>query len=419
MSWCTLAQKTNEVLKLAAPPGPLTAHVLLPSSKSISNRLLIIRELSTAPFRIDQLSDADDTRILADLLSENANLENCGHGGTTMRFLLALRCLQGHEGIITGSSRLRVRPIRPLVDTLKALGAAISYEEKEGFLPLRLGKSVLHGGEISIRADVSSQFISALLLIAPRLNAPLSLQLTGNVVSSSYIKMSIDLMRSFGADITTAANCIVVKPSQYTARDFAVPADWSAAAFFYAMVALRPGSQMTLPRLGKDQLQGDRRLIELMKDFGVETLVQEDDVIISGTGVLKENYSYDFTETPDLAQAFAVLAAVSNRPLHLSGLSTLKGKETDRLLALKIELEKAGAQLHITDDSLEVKTGIKISSLSQPTFNTYADHRMVMALSLLSLSGEQVTINEPEQVAKSFPTYFSELEKMGFQTVFK
>lgn len=401
---------------LTAPEGPLYGEVLLPASKSISNRLLIIRALCPETLEIENLSAADDTRLLRDILHQDAFTADCGAGGTTVRFLLALQCLKGREGIITGSERLLQRPISPLIDTLRRMGAVIRYEGKEGFLPVRVGKAELKGGDITIRADVSSQFISALLLIAPCLQEGLSVHLTGEIVSLPYIGMTMALMRYFGAEVEMKGNRIRVLPGKYTARRFSVPADWSAAAFFYAMAALRPGTALTLKNLGDDRFQGDQQLKEFMRDFGVVSTVSGRDVVIKSGGIHGDVFNYDFTNTPDLAQAVTVLAAVSNRKLHLTGLSTLKGKETDRLQALKTELEKAGAQLNITESSVTVLRGIDPQLLPAVTFDTYADHRMVMSLSLLALGGAGVSINEPGHVSKSFPGYFEELEKLGFKT---
>lgn len=415
MSYLKQVLQMYNIMKLKAPPGPLNARVDLPASKSVSNRLLIIHALCKENFHIENLSLADDTRILNELLQGNFSVEDCGAGGTTVRFLLALRCLQGKETFITGSERLVKRPVAALVDSLRALGAQIDYAGKEGFLPLKLGKSILQGGVMSIRADISSQFISALLLVAPYMRHAFELHLSGTIVSFPYIEMTAALMKYFGADVSMEKEVIAVRPSVYKPRDFEIPADWSAAAFFYAMAALRPGTEMRLLKLGKDEFQGDSALMNFMTAFGVDTSLAGADVLIHSKGIEPHRYLFDFTNTPDLAQAFAVMAAVSNSQMLLKGLSTLKEKETDRLYALKTELEKAGAEIHITEDSLEVLRGIKKEGISGITFNTYTDHRMVMALSMLSLCGEEVMLLEPHHVTKSFPSYFDVLTTMGFE----
>ncbi len=404
----------NKQLVLTAPEHPFNSDIYLPASKSVTNRILIIRALTGEDFHIENLSAAEDSRILKERLDHPVFEEYCGAGGTTVRFLLALRCLQSKEGLIYGSQRLMERPVRELVEKLRELGASIDYAEKEGYLPLLLGKSKLHGGDIELRADISSQFVSALLLIAPLLKEPLSLRLKGEMVSAPYLDMTLELMKFYGAKISRDGKQLTVHPVPYSARAFKVPADWSAAAFFYAMAALKPGSEFRLKNLAGDRYQGDRVLRQLMTDFGVESENPELDVIIRSTGMSRSPLVYDFNNTPDLAQAFAVMAAVSNRNLLLSGLSTLKEKEANRLEALKTELEKAGAVILITDNTLQVVEGIKQDRISGTVFHTYADHRMVMALSLLSLSGQPVCIDDPDQVSKSFPDFFWELKKAGF-----
>ncbi|MBL7923829.1 MAG: 3-phosphoshikimate 1-carboxyvinyltransferase, partial [Bacteroidia bacterium] len=296
----------KEEVWLRAPEGALQAKVDLPSSKSVSNRVLLIRALCREPFRIAEVSEADDTRILQELIQNQPAFADCGAGGTTFRFLLALRCLQGIGGRISGSPRLVERPVRPLVETLQQLGAGIRYLKKEGFPPLLLSGGKMLGGSISIRADVSSQFVSALLLIAPRLSGGLRLQLSGKVVSSKYIDMTLALMRYFGVNSNVRDHTIEVPEAEYRSRDFTVPSDWSAAAFFYAMAALKPGSALTLPGLAEDVFQGDRALEVLMEDWGVSTERQGAEVLIRSRGIPERSFSYDFNDTPDLAQAFAV-----------------------------------------------------------------------------------------------------------------
>ncbi len=404
----------NSILHLTAPTGPLHGTVVLPSSKSISNRLLIIRALLGGDLRIENMSDADDTLILDRLIDHPDGIDDCGAGGTTLRFLLALRCLQGFPCVITGSPRLRERPVSILVDKLRELGAEIAYTEKEGMLPIAMGKSRLTGGELTIQAGVSSQFISALLLIAPYLENGLRLKLEGAVVSKSYLDMTIALMRHCGADVWMEDVTITVLKGSYKASSFLVPADWSAAAFFYAAAALRPGSEMKLLRLANDHYQGDRELKVLMNRFGVLTLEDGDDIIIKSSGISLNNFEFNFSNTPDLAQPFAVMAALAGCHGIIHGLSTLKVKETDRLTALKQELEKAGAEIHVGLDFINVVKGINPEDAGKQVFDTYADHRMVMALSLLCLSGKTISLHEPDHVSKSYPGFFTALSETGF-----
>lgn len=399
--------------KILFPETFINESISLPASKSISNRLLLIHELGGFGFGEMDWSMADDTQILKNLLETRSEVEDCGAGGTTFRFLLALRCLQGKETVLTGSSRLKERPVQPLVDALNSLGAKIEYLEKEGFPPLKLNPCTLFGNEIEISSSVSSQFISALLLIAPYLPEGLTISWKDNPVSYSYVVMTIQLMKEYGAEVIQKENSLQVLPHQYQATQFSIPADWSAAVFFFVMAAIKTNQSIHLKNIKLNSFQGDEKLTQFMKDWGVESKVEEDDLTIVGKRIPTRDFEYDFTNTPDLAQAFAVMAALSNRRLLLTGLSTLIGKETNRLLALKSELEKTGAEIAITHHSLEVKKGIRKEFLDKTIFNTYDDHRMVMALSLLGLSGIPVVLDDISPVSKSFPNYFKELEKLG------
>jgi len=401
-------------VRIISPSVFLSVKTDLPASKSVSNRLLIIQSLCEDAFVLKNVSIADDTTILSDLINSNESIEDAGEGGTTFRFLLALRCLQGKSGILCGSKRLSERPVLTLVEALNSLGAGIEYIEKHGFPPLKLSGGKLQGNELKIDAGISSQFISALMLIAPYLPKGLRIVLEGEMVSSSYIKMTAVLMHQFGVDVQMERNEIVISNGKYTSKDVFIYSDWSAAAFFYAMAALKPNSTMSLLNLKEDDLQGDQVLVSLMHEWGVKSQFEIDEVCIQGIGIPEKKFIYDFTETPDLAQAFAVMAALSHRKLFISGLSTLKNKETDRLLALKIELEKLGAIIHITNNSLEVLQGINLTYLENKVLNTYNDHRMVMALSLFCLSGFPVILDDISSVSKSFPNYFLELKKLGF-----
>ncbi len=401
--------------KIIFPEIFTEAKIELPSSKSVSNRLLLIHELGKMGFGEMNWSEADDTQVLKKLLENKFEVEDCEAGGTTFRFLLALRCLQGKETILTGSTRLKERPIKPLVEALNSLGAKIEYLEKEGFPPLKLKACSLTGNEIEISSSVSSQFISALLLIAPYLPSGLIISWKDQPVSFSYVDMTIQLMKQYGVDVIQSENSLQVSKGTYQVTDFTIPADWSAAVFFFMMVALKTNQSIHLKNIKSNSFQGDEKLLDWMQQWGVESKVVDDGLTIVGKRIPTRDFEYDFTNTPDLAQAFAVMAAVSNRKLLLTGLSTLIDKETNRLLALKTELEKAGAEIAITHHSLEVRKGIRKEFLDKTIFNTYNDHRMVMALSLLGLSGTPVVLDDISPVSKSFPNYFDELGKMDIQ----
>ena len=401
--------------KIIFPEIFTEAKIELPSSKSVSNRLLLIHELGKMGFGEMNWSEADDTQVLKKLLENKFEVEDCEAGGTTFRFLLALRCLQGKETILTGSPRLIERPIKPLIDALNSLGAKIEYLEKDGFPPLKLNPCTLNGNEIEIPSSVSSQFISALLLIAPYLPSGLIISWKDQPVSFSYVDMTIQLMKQYGVDVIQSGNSLQVSKGTYQVTDFTIPADWSAAVFFFVMAALKTNQSIHLKNIKLNSFQGDEKLMEWMQEWGVESKEVEDGLVIIGKRIPKRDFEYNFTNTPDLAQAFAVMAAVSNRKLLITGLSTLIGKETNRLLALKTELEKVGAEIAITHHSLEVRKGIRKEFLDKTIFNTYDDHRMVMSLSLLGLSGTSVVLDDISPVSKSFPSYFKELGEMGVQ----
>lgn len=395
------------------PHTPLSGTVLLPASKSVSNRALIIQAVCDAPFNIHNLSDADDTRMLQQAISFPAAAENVGAGGTTFRFLLALRALQGHTGVLSGSPRLNERPVQILVELLRSLGADISYTEKDGFPPLRLNGGVMRGGAVPADASVSSQFISALMLIGPRLPGGLTILPEGNKVSAAYIRMTAAMMQFFGMPVRYTADAIIVPEGNYVPADITIGADWSAAAFFYALAALSPHSEIRLPGLSFDHWQGDEAVASIMEDWGVITNVSGDGVVLHSSGIPHREFMYDLLETPDLAQALAVMAAVSGRKLTLTGLQTLKQKETDRILALKEALALAGARVEAGTDFLHVLSAVSKEKTEQTVFGAYHDHRMVMALSLLACSGAKVRIEDADQVNKSFPGFFEGLKSIG------
>jgi len=356
----------SDGITLRAPSGLLSGVIALPASKSVSNRVLIIRALSGGDFPIDNLSDADDTRHMLSCLQHQLEDERCGDGGTSFRFLLALRACQGKIGTLTAEGRMLERPVAPLVDALNALGADIIYTQGQGRAAVRFSGKPMKGGEIHLTSSISSQFLSALMLIAPYLPGGLTIRLEGNTVSKPYIDMTAALMREFGAIVVQDDNVISVREGRYVAKPFFIPPDWSAAAVFYAMVA----SQF------------------------IET---------------------DFSNNPDLAQVFAVIAAVANRPMRLTGLSTLRIKETDRIQALVSELTKAGAGVSAGSDFLEVKSGVSGEAIASNQFYSHNDHRMVMTLSLLSLCVPVISIQGAACISKSFPEFFARLTEMDFQ----
>lgn len=411
-------------IELHKPSTAVHGEISLPGSKSISNRVLMIKALSGSSFTLENLSGSDDTRHLSDALqvikTGASTLIDIGHAGTDMRFLTAY--LATREGVsyeLTGSERMQQRPIGELVNVLKSLGADISYKHQEGFPPLLIRGKKLEGGSASIRGDISSQFISALLLIAPYFEKGLELQLTGKLVSKPYIAMTIETMRYFGAQVSETGNTLVVKPLPYHQRKeaYQVESDWSAASYFYSMVALSPPeTKLTLQGLFENSLQPDAACVRIYERFGVETTFEKHGLLISKTKALSSAImAYDFTDCPDIAQTLVCTCAALQTPFHFTGLQTLKVKETDRILALQQELKKFGIHLEATADSLSFDGNATLSP--EPVqVATYKDHRMAMSFSPLALRHDHVSMEEAEVVSKSYPQFWDDLRKIGFTT---
>lgn len=412
------------MIRLLGPPDRnLRGQLRLSGSKSISNRALIIRALSRSDFDLQGLSSARDTRVLQQLLQHPRTEYDAGPAGTTFRFLTAYLSLQPHHQILTGSERMQQRPIGILVDALRRLGADIQYLNRDGYPPLRIGppaKGFAQHHSLTIPANTSSQFISALLLIGPALPRGLVLELQGEVVSRPYINMTLQLMRFFGAEATWAGNRIAVEPSPYRARaSFQVEADWSAASYYYAMAALASSADLRLDGLFAESLQGDAILAELMASFGVRTHFEENGIRLRRTaGALPGRFRHSFLACPDLAQTLAVLCAALGLPARLEGLRTLRIKETDRVAALLRELGKVGIkgrahEADAGDEWLELSGRARLP-YPPPDFHTYADHRMAMALAPLAMLGP-IRIQDPTVVRKSYPEFWDHLQYLGFQ----
>lgn len=411
-------------IQLHKPQRSLRGEIFLPGSKSISNRVLMIKALSDSSFDLENLSDSDDTSHLLDALraieARSSPVIDIGHAGTDMRFLTAyLATREGATYELTGSERMQQRPIGELVNVLKSLGADISYKHKEGFPPLLIRGKKLEGGSTVIRGDISSQFISALLLIAPYFEKGLELELTGNIVSKPYIDMTTETMKLFGAQVSEAGNTWKVNPMPYQNRKeaYMVESDWSAASYFYSIVALSPpGTSLTLKGLFEKSLQPDSACSTIYKRFGVETTFEDRAIVISKTReVLSEIMAYDFTDCPDIAQTLACTCAALQMPFHFTGLQTLKVKETDRILALQQELAKFEIQLEATAHSLSFD-GHSVLSREPVQIATYNDHRMAMSFAPLALVHDHVSIEHAEVVSKSYPCFWGDLRKIGFVT---
>lgn len=397
----------------------INVSISLTSSKSESNRVLIIQNILNNDFEISNLSNSNDTKTLVELLKTNHKVLDVGHAGTTMRFLTAFFASQQREVTITGSERMQQRPIQILVEALNQLGSNISYIKKHGFPPIKINKAEkLIGGEIVLDGSVSSQYISALLLVAPTFKNGLTINFTGKIVSKPYIKMTIGIMRYYGADVTWQENKITVKNTAYQPKSFIVEADWSAASYWYSIAALSKSADIEIIGLKEHGLQGDSYVAELYKYFGVQTTFTEKGIRITKTNGFNDKLisEVNFEDFPDLAQTFAVTAAALNFPIKLTGLSTLRIKETDRVSALQKELTKCGFNVAIENDDLIILPLNGVCQTSNKIINTYNDHRMAMAFAPLALFFP-ITINNEEVVDKSYPTFWKDLMKSDFQVI--
>jgi 3-phosphoshikimate 1-carboxyvinyltransferase len=397
-----------------------SSTISIAGSKSETNRLLLLQALYPN-IKLLNLSNSDDSDVMREAIQSSAPIIDIHHAGTAMRFLTAYFAMQeGREVILTGSNRMKERPIKILVEALQELGADIEYQGKHGFPPLRIkGKRLTHS-KVSLDAQVSSQYISALLLMAPKLEHGIQLTLQGELTSVPYIKMTLALLNQIGVKTICNGNQIAVLPSivNHQPTIITIESDWSSASYFYSIVALsQVGKQITLSNFKKDSLQGDRVVADIYRMFGVETTFNDDSITLT-----KINYhttinssqpiTLQLSDTPDLAQTIAVTCFGLGLGCSLTGLHTLKIKETNRLQALQNELTKLGATVTITDDSLSLLPAKKIQSAV--TIQTYNDHRMALAFAPLALKVPLVIANA-EVVAKSYPDYWNDLKSIGFR----
>ncbi len=398
-----------------APAASWKTSVQLPASKSICNRALILNALSYSPYEIQNLSDCDDTDVMVKALNSNDSHFDVKAAGTAMRFLTAFLSKVFGEWTITGTERMKNRPIRILVDALNAVGAKIEYLEKEGFPPLRIMGSALQGGEISLDGGVSSQYISALLMIAPLMEKGLTLHLQGKVISKPYIHLTLQLMKQYGVESEWVGSTIKVAPQSYRPLPYTVESDWSAASYWYEMMALSQQAEIELKGLFKESLQGDAAGAKLFAQLGVATDYKAGGVVLRKNGNICQKLIYDFVNEPDLAQTFVTTCAFMDIPFRFTGLQSLKIKETDRIEALKCELRKLGYVLTDTNGSILEWNGERCEPEAHPVITTYEDHRMAMAFAPASLvRKEGIEIAHPEVVSKSYPHFWENLESAGF-----
>ena len=397
-------------------PASLHATVQLPASKSISNRALILHALSGGVTRPENLSDCDDTQVMIHALDHMPDVIDIHAAGTAMRFLTAYLCVTPGTHTITGTERMQQRPIRILVDALRTLGARIDYTGKEGFPPLCINGTQLTGSEIELAGNVSSQYISALLMIGAVLPVGLKLRLTGNIISRPYINLTLQLMHDFGAQAGwTSESSIDVTPGGYRDTPFRVESDWSAASCWYQMTALATGSpEVELLGLFANSAQGDSRGAELFARLGVQTEYTPQGVKLRKQGHPVVRLDEDLVDIPDLAQTFVVTCCLLDVPFRFTGLQSLKIKETDRICALITELRKLGYVIHAEQDSILWWDGERCPADEQPSIDTYEDHRMAMAFAPACLVCPSIRINEPQVVSKSYPRYWDDLQAAGF-----
>jgi 3-phosphoshikimate 1-carboxyvinyltransferase len=414
------------MLTINAPKHELKTAITLTGSKSITNRLLILNEVLALNFNLENISDSEDSSLLKQALLQIKNKSNSiidiHHAGTDMRFLTAYLATKKGEWILTGSERMKQRPIGELVTALKTLGADINYLEKEGFPPLKINGKKLRGGKIQVDGSISSQFISALLLIAPTLEDGLELTLENQIVSLPYINMTLDILNKCMVNVKHVDNVITIngssrvnhKSSFINHKSFVVESDWSSASYWYSICALATNSVIELSYLTPTSLQADSILPLLYSQLGVETRVKEKSIVLSNKQISIQEFSYDFINCPDIAQTIAVTCFGLGINATLTGLKTLKVKETDRIVALKTELEKFGSQVEITESSIKLNRQSSIVNRQSISIKTYNDHRMAMSFAPLALTYNTISIQNPEVVTKSYPKFWEDLKSVGF-----
>lgn len=395
------------------PPNGFRASIALPTSKSISNRALIINALSGGTCSFGNLSDCDDTQALIRALQTPHGTIDIGAAGTAMRFLTAYLATRRGHWLLTGSARMKRRPIGALVDALRQLGADIAYTENDGFPPLAITGKRLHGGTLTPHFDESSQFFSALMMVAPYIEGGLTLHLTNRPTSTPYIALTTAMMRQADAEISMSDNEIRIAEGRYRPTRFTIENDWSAASYWYELVAIAQTGTCVLSGLNQNSPQGDSKIAKLFEPFGVTTRFDGGNAVVSYQKTdTPARFEHDFGDMPDMAQTFAVLCCARGVPFHFAGLKTLKIKETDRIAALVGELGKCGFALAEPADGELAWNGARTAATAEPLINAHDDHRMAMAFAPLAAK-MPLRIGQPETVRKSYPRFWEELAKVG------
>jgi len=381
--------------KISHPTKVVNCEIDLPSSKSISNRLLIIKALCKEKFLIKNLSESDDTILLKNALNSKEKTINVSHAGTSFRFLTSFLSIQkGKEFILNGSDRMKERPIKELVNSLEGLGVKIEYLEKEDFPPLKIIGTEIDGGEIEIDGTISSQFISSLLLIAPNLKNGLILKIKGELVSKPYVLMTLKLMGEFGINWTWNKDVITILKQEYVAKNYTVESDWSAATFWFQSASLSEKCKIILRGLNEESIQGDSACKKIFKDLGVDSVFKNGDLILTKNKRISPSETYNLIETPDIYQSLKCTLFALKKGSEFTGIQTLKNKETDRITAVENELLKLNTPKII---------------------ETYNDHRMAMSFAPLCLKFGELQISNPGVISKSYPNYWKDLKKGGFK----
>lgn len=401
-------------MKIQKPRSFNFQKISISGSKSESNRALIIQALSSAEITINNLSNAKDTTIIATALANEGMLIDCEQSGAALRFLTAyFACTKNKTVILTGSQRLKERPLKILIDSLKELGAEIEYLEKTGYAPIKIrGKELVSHYPLTIQANVSSQFISALLMIAPKIRNGLQLHLENKVISESYIKMTMKLMHDAKIHIIENEASIIIPEQEYEPCTFNIEPDWSSASYLYNIVALG-FPEIFLPGFKKNSTQGDSIIAEWYKDWGVETIFENEGIRLRHNSNSNPKELYDFSNCPDIAQSLIVLAMLKRQAIKFTGIESLAIKETDRIVALENELKKFSSMMLKNNEQYELK--FLVNDLpNEVEIETYHDHRMAMAFACTAMQIENVYIQDEGVVEKSYPNFWNDMETLGF-----
>ena len=406
------------MIKISSKSKTISGSINLEASKSISNRLLIIRELCDNKFNIENLSNAKDTRILTKILNDFKSQKDidCKDAGTALRFALAFLATKDGNWVVSGSKRMHERPIKPLVDCLLELGTEIKYLNKNGFPPIEIKGGELKSEKLIIKGNISSQFISALLMIAPKLENGIHLEIVSKVLSKPYIKMTLELMSEFGINYSWKNNLIKIEKQSYIGKKMMVENDWSAASFWYSFVALSKTGQIEIPKLNKSSIQGDSILSEIFSNLGVKTSFKKNSIILSRNSKLVKELNLDLSNHPDLGLPLIVTCSGLGIKAHLKGLKNLQIKESKRLEVIQKELKKFNINTQIDNSSISIKENQKIE---QPTsiIDCHNDHRIPMSIAPLSMKINCISFENKNVVNKSYPDFWKDLEVAGISCV--